>query len=181
MRFEHEFRPINSSEVESAYAVYLRVFEWLNAKGVRQWLRALPFEVFLERERKKELFGCFIEKRIAGVVSMALEASPYWPELGEESRWWIKTLAVDRKWRGAGVGVVTMRGCENRVWDAGAAEVFLDCVDVGFLPRYYAGSGYAVLGRKDITDPSGNTFHVALMKKKLPNQTLQPTALSGRG
>lgn len=122
MHARHEFRAITSSEVESAHAVYHSVFEWLNAKGVRQWLRALPLEEFLDRERKKELFGCFIEKRLAAVVSLALETSPYWPELGRESRWWIKTLAVDRRSRGAGVGSVTMQECETLVWKAGAVD-----------------------------------------------------------
>ena len=169
MSVRYEFRAIADSEVESAYAVYLGVFEWLGAKGVRQWLCALPLDTFQERERKKELFGCFMDKRVAAVVTVALEPSPYWPELGGESRWWIKTLAVDRGARGAGVGTVTMRECESLAWNAGAAEIFLDCVDVGFLPAYYAGIGYTVLSRKDITYPSGNTFHVALMKKKTPN------------
>jgi hypothetical protein len=169
MRVPYEFRAIARSEVEVAYAVYLEVFEWLSAKGIRQWLHALPFDVFLERERQRELFGCFIEKRVAAVVSLTLEPSPYWPELGTENRWWIKTLAVDRRLRGTGAGTVTVQGCENLVWNASAGEIFLDCVDVGFLPSYYAEIGYTVLGRKDITYPSGNTFHVALMKKEAPN------------
>jgi len=168
MCVQHEFRPIASSEVDSAYAVYLGVFAWLSAKGVRQWLQALPLDVFLERERKKELFGCFIENHLAAVISLTFESSPYWPELGGESRWWIKTLTVDRRFRGVGFGALAVHGCEDLVWHSGVGEMFLDCVDVGFLPGYYAGIGYTVLGRKDITYPSGNTFHVALMKKEKP-------------
>jgi GNAT superfamily N-acetyltransferase len=174
MRVQPEFRAVARSEVDAAYAVYLEVFEWLRAKGVRQWLHALPFDVFLEREREKELFGCFVEQRVAAVVSLALESNPYWPELGTASGWWIKTLAVDRRLRGEGIGRATVRGCEDFVWNAGAGEIFLDCVDVGFLPRYYAGMEYTVLGRKEITYPSGNTFHVALMKKEAPNKSSPP-------
>jgi hypothetical protein len=58
-----------------------------------------------------------------------------------------------------------MRECEAMIRDAGASEVFLDCVDTGFLPRYYLSLGYEVLAQKDITYPSGNTFPMVLMKK----------------
>jgi hypothetical protein len=53
------------------------------------------------------------------------------------------------------------------VLDAGANEVFIDCVDGGFLPPYYAGIGYEALGHKEITYPSGNTFPMVLMRKEL--------------
>jgi GNAT superfamily N-acetyltransferase len=174
MRLEYVFRPIGQSEVETAHRVYCDVVDWLNAKGVRQWLRALPLEVFQEREREKELFGYFVGGRPGAVVSLACETSPYWPELGGEKRWWIKTLAVDRQYRGAGIGAAIMCACEQLVWDDGATDVFLDCVDIGFLPNYYMARGYSVLHRKSITYPSGNSFNVALMAKKEPNQSSEP-------
>jgi GNAT superfamily N-acetyltransferase len=163
------FRQIDPSEVNDAYDVYVEVFEWLRTKGVRQWLSALPVDCFLERASKGQLYAYCLEERIAAVATLCLEASPYWAEFTSESRWWIKTLAVARKWRGAGVGALTIRSCETQVWNSGASEVFLDCVDCGFLPGYYAGSGYALLARKDITYPSGNTFAVALMRKSRHN------------
>ncbi len=177
-----DFRQIDRSQVDEAYAAYLGVFEWLNAKGVRQWLRALPHEEFLERERKGELFACYIDQKIAAIVTLAFEAGSYWAdEMGSDARWWIKTLAVVRTWRGAGVGTLAMRGCEARVWGLRAPEVFLDCVDAGFLPGYYAGLGYTVLARKDITYLSGYTFPVALMTKEKPSQGLQPMTPLRRG
>ncbi len=89
------FRLVGESEVGDAYAIYLGVFEWLKAKGVRQWLRALPHDVFLERQRRGELFACHVDQEFAAVVSLAFEASTYWfEELGDDRRWWIKTLVV---------------------------------------------------------------------------------------
>jgi ribosomal protein S18 acetylase RimI-like enzyme len=161
-----EFRSVAAAEIEAAHAAYLGVFAWLKAKGVRQWLWAIPLGDFQERQRANELFAGHLEGELAAVVTLAWERSPYWVEtLGDEKRWWIKTLAVARKWRGRGAGSQVLEECETRVRNAGAQQVFIDCVDVGFLPAYYERLGYAVVHRKDITYPSGNTFPVVLMKK----------------
>lgn len=153
----------------------MAVYEWLNAKGVRQWLRALSKETFAERQRDGQLLGFYVDDRIAAVVTLAFEATTYWTEVIGDSRcWWIKSLAVARVWHGAEVGKRVMKECEAMIRDAGASEAFIDCVDTGFLPRYYASLGYEVLARNEITYPSGNTFPMVLMKKK----ALEPTTLS---
>jgi ribosomal protein S18 acetylase RimI-like enzyme len=171
------FRRVVGSEIDDAYATYLEVFEWLHAKGVRQWLRALSREAFVELQRRGELFAYYLDDRLAAVVMLAFENSSYWSEeIGVDRRWWIKSLAVARRCRGAGVGKRVMQESEALIRRAGAAEAFLDCVDAGFLPGYYTRLGYEELGRKDITYPSGNTFPMVLMRKNLPNQAPEPTA-----
>jgi ribosomal protein S18 acetylase RimI-like enzyme len=173
------FRRVVGSEIDDAYAAYLEVFEWLCAKGVRQWLRALSREAFVELQRRGELFAYCLEDRLVAVVTLAFENSLYWSgEIGVDRHWWIKSLAVARRCRGAGVGKRVMQESETLIRGAGAAEVFLDCVDAGFLPGYYMRLGYEELGRKGITYPSGNTFTMVLMRKNLPNQAPEPTATS---
>jgi predicted N-acetyltransferase YhbS len=155
-------------EVSVAHSAYVGVYEWLNAKGVRQWLRALSEETFAGRQRDGQLFALYVDDRMAAVVTLAFEANSYWIEtIGDQNRWWIKSLAVVRAWRGEGVGKRVMLECESIVLGAGVNEVFIDCVDGGFLPPYYAGLGYEALAHKEITYPSGNTFPMVLMRKKL--------------
>jgi len=162
------FRHVTASEVSEAHAVYLEVFEWLNAKGVRQWLRALPHEVFVARQCRGELFAQYIDGRLAAVVTLAREDSSYWEaEIGKNQSWWINSLAVGRECRSARVGERMMQQSEAFISNAGAATAFLDCVDTGFLPGYYTRLDYDELGRKEITYPSGNTFPMVLMRKKL--------------
>jgi GNAT superfamily N-acetyltransferase len=162
------FRKVSIEQVSAAHFAYTSVYEWLNAKGVRQWLRPLSQETFVDRQRDGQLFGLYIDKRMAAVVTIAFEANTYWIEaIGDDSRWWIKSLAVVRDWRGAGIGKRVMQECEAAVRVKGASEVFIDCVDAGFLPNYYEGLNYEMLGHKEITYPSGNTFPMVLMKKEL--------------
>lgn len=164
------FRQVVVSEVGDAHATYVEVFEWLKAKRVRQWLRAVPREEFVERQRKGELFAYYMDDRLAAVVMLAIEDSSHWPEkIGTDRHRWIKSLAVARRCGGAGVGKRVMQESEAMIRHAGGVEVFLDCVDAGFLPAYYARLSYEELGRKDITYPSGNTFPMVLMRKSLPS------------
>jgi predicted N-acetyltransferase YhbS len=162
-------QPLNAADVAAAHAIYREGFDWLTTKGVRQWLVAVPLESFQARQQRAELFGFRVDHELAAVVTVAREVSAYWlPETGPVPRWWLKTLVVARKHSGAGVGGKVIQACEALVGRQGAKEVHLDCVVTGFFPRYYERAGYHELARKDITYPSGNTFHVALMRKPLP-------------
>lgn len=163
-----ELRPVTVAEIGQAYYVYLEVVEWLKAKGVRQWLRALPEDTFQERQARGELFATHQENRITAIVTVAFERDPDWPEVvGSGRNWWIKTLAVSRAFAGQDLGAQVMKASDIHLTQSGAHEVYLECVDYCFLPDYYARLGYGVLKRKTITYPSGNTFPVALMRKSL--------------
>jgi GNAT superfamily N-acetyltransferase len=161
-----ELRPVTIEEIGAAHRVYLEVVDWLKALGVRQWLRALPEEVFRERQARGELFAGHLESRMAAIVTIAFEEDADWSEVvGPGKNWWIKTLATNRAFRRQNLGGQVMQACETRLIKSGAREVWLECVDAGFLPDYYAQFGYAVIKCKTITYPSGNTFEVTLMRK----------------
>jgi ribosomal protein S18 acetylase RimI-like enzyme len=163
-----DFRQIDGAEVADAYALYVEVFEWLKAKRVRQWLCPVPRDAFADRQRAGELFGLLADGRLAAVVTLAFESNSSWAtQIGCERHGWIMTLAVARQYRGAGIGRHVMARSEAHLKNVGAADAYLDCVDAGFLPTYYARLGYEVLGRKEITYPSCNTFPMVLMRKGL--------------
>lgn len=162
------FRQVAADEIAAAHTAYMSVFDWLNAKGVRQWLRALTPETFARRQRDGQLFALRVENKIAAVVTLAFEPSPYWPEIiGSDPRWWVKSLAVIRTWRGEGIGPQVMTECESFVRNSGANELYLDCVSTGFLPPYYTALGYQSLAEREITYPSGFSFPMVLMRKQL--------------
>ena len=161
------FGPVDAAHVAAAHAAYMSVFDWLNAKGVRQWLRALTPETFAQRQRDGQLFALRIDNKIAAVVTLAFETSPYWPEItGNDPHWWIKSLVVVRTWRGEGIGPQVMSECEAIVRNSSGSEVYLDCASDGFLPPYYTALGYQSLAERDITYPSGFTFPMVLMRKQ---------------
>jgi ribosomal protein S18 acetylase RimI-like enzyme len=163
-----EFGPVTTGEIGAAHGVYLEVVAWLRAKGVRQWVRALPPEEFAARQARGELFAARLEGRLAGIVTLAFEEDHDWAEVvGPARNWWLKTLAISRACRGRNLGGQVMQACEAHLRQAGAREVWLECIEAGFLPDYYARLGYEVIKRKSVTYPSGNTFPVSLMRKRV--------------
>jgi predicted N-acetyltransferase YhbS len=162
-----ELRQLSTDEATAAHALYLDIVAWLKAKGIRQWLRPLDVKEFHERQVRAELFGAFADGRMVATVSLACEDDDDWAQhIGREKRWWLKTLAVARGGE-RGLGERIVHACEGHLQGAGAREIYLECVDTGFLPGYYERLGYEVRQRADITYPSGNTFPVALMRKLL--------------
>jgi GNAT superfamily N-acetyltransferase len=151
------FRKVSIKEIGAAHPAHPGVYEWLNAKGVRQWLHALSQATFAERRREGQLFAICLADGVAAAVTLAFGASAYWLETSDaKSRWWIKPLAAVRAWRGAGVGKRVMPECESAARSAKATEVYLDCVATGFLPPDHKDPGCEALADKEITHPSGH-------------------------
>ena len=162
------FRAATKTEVDEAFALYLDVVAWLRSRGIRQWLKPLARVEFDERQERGELFALFADNRMAAIVSLACEEDSDWRQhISAEKRWWIKSLAVARSHGGRAVGEEVIRQCEAHLAGAGATEVWLECVDTGFLPEYYTRLGYEVVKHAEITYPSGNRFPVGLMRKRL--------------
>jgi ribosomal protein S18 acetylase RimI-like enzyme len=161
------FRGIQSVEVDEAYHIYMGAFDWLKAKGVRQWLVPISKDKYLNRQQNGENFGLFMGGRVAAIVSLAWEVSPFWQkEVGAVAHWWLSMLAVATEFRGVKIGEKTVLEAENWLRGKGATEMFLDCVDErGFLPSFYKRLGFYEVFRKSITYPSGNTFPMVLMRK----------------
>ena len=162
-------RRLQEEEFDHAYDIYLDAFEWLKAKGVRQWLVPISRTNYQERHIRGESFGYFISGELCAIVSLANMPTKYWAaQLGEVPQWWISLLAVSTSRRGMGIGRETVRAAEDYVRILNGKEVFLDCVDEkGFLPLYYGSLGYSVVARQEITYPSGNTFPMVLMRKEI--------------
>ena len=55
------FSPLSESDVTAAHAIYNRSFDWLTAKGVRQWLLRLDEATFAKRQAAGEAFAIHVE------------------------------------------------------------------------------------------------------------------------
>lgn len=162
-------RRLKEEEFDQFYEIYLDAFEWLKAKGVRQWLVPISKGIYQEQQLRGENFGYFISWNICGIVSIAKKVTKYWAvHLGEVPRWWISTLAVASSYHGMGIGREMVKAAEDYIQTLNGEEIFLDCVDEKeFLPIYYGSLGYSVVARQEITYPSGNTFPMVLMRKEI--------------
>lgn len=166
------FSLLSASDVPAAHAVYSRTFDWLTAKGVRQWLLRLDEATFGKRQAAGEAFAIHVDGVLAGCVFVPFETIAYYgDELRATPRWWMHTLVVDRAFAGRGLGARAVAAVCDQVRERGGDSLWLHCVNdanhAEVIPGYYARLGFDEVLRTDVTYPSGNSFPMVVMSRTL--------------
>lgn len=164
--------PLLPADVAAAHAIYNQAFDWLAAKGVRQWLLRLDEASFAKRQAAGEAFAVRFGGVLAGSVFVPFETIAYYgDEFQTTPRWWMHTLVIDRAFVGQGVGEGAVQAVCARVRAAGGDALWLHCVnDAGHpevMPRYYGQLGFIEVLRTEVTYPSGNAFPMVVMQRAL--------------
>ena len=164
----YRFRRLESSDLDAALAILVEVTQWLQTKGVRQWIQPIPREIYEKRVAQGENYGLFVDKELAAVVSLMNYRPEYWSEhLPETGYRWMATLASARKFKGQRLGELTISEAEHFLRFDRVPAIYLDCVyGDGALAKFYSDLGYQTVARKDVSFPWG-TFDSVLMRKKL--------------
>lgn len=163
--------PLSDTDIRAARDFYGRAFDWLAAKGVRQWLLRLDEAAFVERQSAGQAFAILVDGRLAGSVFLAFETIPYYREaLKQTPRWWMHTLVIDRAFAGRGVGEQAVAAVCDWVRGQRADSLWLHCVNdashAEFMPSYYARLGFDEYLRAEVTYPSGNAFPMVVMCRR---------------
>ena len=164
--------PLTVSEVSAAHAAYNRCFDWLTAKGVRQWLLRLDDAAYAKRQAADEAFAIQVDGVLAGCVFVPFETIRYYgDELNTMPHSWMHTLVIDRAFAGRGIGEQAVAAVCNLVRTRGGDSVWLHCVDdpnrVEVMPAFYARLGFDEVMRTEVTYPSGKAFAMVVMRRAL--------------
>ena len=164
--------PLTVSEVSAAHAAYNRCFDWLTAKGVRQWLLRLDEATFIKRQAAGDAFAIHVDGVLAGCVFVPFETISYYgDELNTTPRWWMHTLLIDRAFAGRGIGEQAVALVCDLVRARGGDSLWLHCVNdpnhAEVIPAYYARLGFAQELRAEVTYASGNAFSMVVMRRAL--------------
>ena len=170
MQFTLSFLAVE--DVATAHAIYNRTFDWLAAKGVRQWLLRLDEATFAKRQTAGEAFAIHVDSELVGCVFVPFETLEYY---GDEHktvpRWWMHTLVVDRAFAGRRVGEQAVAAVCDLVRERGGDSFWLHCVNdanqAEVIPSYYARLGFEEVLRTEVTYPSGNAFPMVVMRRTL--------------
>lgn len=164
------FSPLSSTGIPVAHALYDRTFDWLTAKGVRQWLLRLNEATFAKRQSAGEAFAIHADGELAGCVFVPFETLAYYgDDFKTVPRWWMHTLVIDRVFAGRGVGERAVAAVCDWVRERGGDAVWLHCVNdanhAEVIPSYYARLGFDEVLRTEVTYPSGNAFPMVVMQR----------------
>ena len=163
---------LDPADIAAAHTIYNRAFEWLTAKGVRQWLLRLDEATFAARQAAGEALAICVDGVLAGCVFVPFETlAHYGDEIKTVPRWWMHTLVIDRVFAGQGVGISAVAAVGDWVRARGGHAVWLHCVNdashAEVIASYYARLGFDEVLRTEVTYPSGSAFPMVVMRKTL--------------
>lgn len=161
-------RQLTNDETVAGHKIIMDAFEWLKAKKIRQWIVEFPYSSYAKRQEQGFNFGLFCDGELAVVLSLVDNRPVCWEtHLPNKNVWWLCTMATAQHFHGRQLGEQAVLQASAYLKNKSAGNLYLDCVNGHFLPQFYQKLGFAEVTRKDIAYPSGNTFEMVLMKKKL--------------
>jgi ribosomal protein S18 acetylase RimI-like enzyme len=164
-RDDAAFRRLVDADVDAAVAILDAASEWLLARGIRQWTRAYPRELYQQLQKGGQNFGLFEGRRLVAIVTLT-SAPPEWQaELaGQEGRWMSK-LAVAPDCHGRGIGRAMAEHALDQLRRDGATRAWLDCRN-GPLVAFYESLGFQCVAAKVVDFPDVS-LDLVLMKRDL--------------
>ncbi|MDZ7727687.1 MAG: hypothetical protein U5Q44_05515 [Dehalococcoidia bacterium] len=168
-------RALRGSDFEDAYAIVVAATDRLNARGIEQWPRPVPRDVYRARHDRGENVGCFDGERLVAVASLAQAVPERWQDRVDpaDGMSWLSTLALAPGI--SGIGPDVMASIEAHLSASGVDTLYLDCVQGnGFLPHFYAGLDYQLLETREMRPG----FHMCLFAKQLTTEVATPGTLT---
>jgi len=135
--------------------------KWLQAKGIDQWN---PEGFTLERVIKymnngSDIYLAQLIDEYVGTFTITWKDPFIWGELDNSESGYIHKLAVDRKFKGLGIGHKLLRLAEDEIRKKGKKFIRLDCMaDNIKLNQYYRDYGYQYIDRTDGEGWSANLY-----------------------
>jgi len=163
-----EFRAVYTNEIPAAYQIIVQRTEWLNAKGIVQWLRPIPEQIIEQRQADGQLFGYWVDQQLVAVVSLLRASVAQWDnDLFTGSYLFVATLASDVTHIGHGYGAKCLKASETYAQKNRYEMLYLDCLDnAGVLPAFYATHEFQKIAEKQL-EQAGKKISLFLMAKKL--------------
>ena len=157
------FRQLTPAEEAAGYQIICETVDWLRTKGIDQWRRPLPREVYAARQERGENFGLFVDGELAVILSL-LNGVPekYWRnEVTARDSLWLSTLATANRFRGRGLGRQAVIQASHR---EPGRNVYLDCKP-GWVVQFYESLGFVALYQKriDYAHQTPSDYEVTLL------------------
>lgn len=160
-------RQARPDEAVTLHALRESAARWLTDAGIRQWV---PGEVGLDEVREQVRTGQWWvraeDHTVAGACRLLAEDPEVWGDRPGDALY-VHGLVVDRAHAGHGLGAAMLDWAGQVAAADGRGELRLDCVESNDrLRRYYAGLGFAEVGRVVLDDP--RWFPTVLLTRPAP-------------
>lgn len=146
-------RPATLADAATILELWQSSARWLLSKGIVQWRPE-----YFNRDSVVEFLTNGSDAYVAEIDGVAVGtyvvtwSDPViWEELDDGQAGYIHRFAVNREYKGSGIGTYLIRSAEEQIRSKGKKHVRLDCMaDNERLNRYYAELGFRFVRRLDM-------------------------------
>ena len=154
-------RPASRDDAPIILNLWKGSAEWLQSNDIDQWN---PEEFNLERvlkfmNRESDIYLASIDNEIVGTYLITWQDPFIWKELDNSESGYIHKLAVNRNFKGKGIGLQLLRSAEEQIKGKGKRYVRLDCMaDNIRLNQYYKDAGFQFVRRIEMNNWSAHLY-----------------------
>ena len=159
------FRQLYNDEVDQAYTIIEKRFQFLKKKGIGQYPFPYPERSVYEQRQIEGLNYCLEEEgEILAIVTLEKNKTLYdWDAIVSEDFFWLSTLYTRVDKSGQGLGVKMLEAIKKYCSKNDMDTLLLDCYkDGNYLEDYYTQQGFFKVREKAFHYP-GRVFNACLM------------------
>lgn len=149
-KLQLKIRPALTEEAETVLSLWQNSARWLNSNGIYQWE---PGHFNREQVIKfvkdgADIYLAEFNNEIVGTYALTWADPFIWKELDNENSGYIHRLAVNRDFKGLGIGYQLLENAEQQIRQKGKTYIRLDCMaDNPRLNQYYKDYGFTFVRR----------------------------------
>jgi ribosomal protein S18 acetylase RimI-like enzyme len=135
--------------------------KWLQSEGIDQWNpdRFTLEDVLSYFNNGSIIYLAELDNEIVGTYLITWSDPFIWKELDNTEAGYIHRLAVYRRFKGTGIGLMLLKSAEKQIKLKGKNFIRLDCMaDNVRLNQYYRDAGYEYIRRVDGIGWSANLY-----------------------
>ncbi len=156
-------RGATRADAETILGLWRRSAEWLLSNGIVQWRpeHFHPDNVLAFLSDGSDVYVAELDQVAVGTYVITWSDPVIWEELDDGESGYIHRFAVNRAYKGRGIGQALIRAAVNQIKQKGKKRVRLDCMaDNPRLNRYYRELGFRFVRRLDASGWSANLYEL---------------------
>ncbi|GMK41287.1 N-acetyltransferase [Paenibacillus sp. CCS19] len=160
-----KIRHATSDEAADVLELWLMSARWLNAKGIYQWR---PEHFRLEHVVEfmndgADVYVAEYQGAIVGTYVLTWSDPLIWNELDHNGAGYIHRFAVNRDYKGLGIGEQLIQSAIGEIRQRGKTVVRLDCMaENPRLNQYYRDLGFGFVRRLEFDNWAANLYEIVL-------------------
>lgn len=146
-----DVQPATAGDAPTILELWQGSARWLQSKGINQWHPDFfnIDQVYEWFDNGAKIYLARVNDEVAGTLLICWSDPFMWEELDDEDSGYIHRFAVNRSYKGFGIGEQLLKWAEEHIIRTGKSKIRLDCMSANVpLNQYYMNQGYTFVRMK---------------------------------